>query len=597
MAVETLVDLFTTAVREHPRADMFAFKRDGEWHRISSDETLAAVRELSEGLASVGLKEGEHVAILSQNRLDWILADQAILRLKGVVVTLYPTLLPSQVEFILCDSEASAIFVEDEQQLEKVESVRARCPKLRTIISFESIHRAGIYSLQQLRELGLVQLERHPEEADARGRGIEPTDLATLIYTSGTTGDPKGVMLSHRNIVSNVINGLKAFDLGPSDRCLSFLPLSHVLERTAGYYIMVHSGVGIAFAESIETVAENMGEVRPTVMISVPRLYEKIYSRVLALAVAGSAIKRGIFFWAKATGEAWVKQKLAPARISPFLAAKKSLADRLVFRKLRMKTGGRLRFFISGGAPLAKEIAEFFYAAGMVIYEGYGLTETSPVIAVNNAKAFRPGTVGPPISGVEVEIAQDGEILTRSPSVMMGYWKRPEDTAEVLIDGWLHTGDIGQLSEDGFLQITDRKKDIIVTAGGKNVAPQPIENEIKLSRYVTEACLIGDKRKYIVALLVPNFESLDEYAARNELRFEERRELLNSSPIQGLFQHLIDKVNQNRPSYEQVKYFRLLDHEFSQEEDELTPSMKVKRRVIQARYAQILEEMYAGEEG
>ncbi len=597
MAVETLVDLFTTAVRDYPRADMFAYKRDGEWQRVSSDETLAAVKELTEGLASLGLKEGEHIAILSQNRLEWVLADQAILRLKGVVVTLYPTLLPSQVEFILCDSEATAVFVEDEQQLEKVESVRARCPQLRTIISFETIHRGGIYSLQQLRELGLVQLERHPEDAEARGRGIKPTDLATLIYTSGTTGDPKGVMLSHRNIVSNVINGLRAFDLGPSDRCLSFLPLSHVLERTAGYYIMVHSGVGIAFAESIETVAANMGEVRPTVMISVPRLYEKIYSRVLGLAVAGSPIKRGIFFWAKATGEAWVKKKLTPARISPLLAIKKLLADRLVFRKLQKRTGGRLRFFISGGAPLAKEIAEFFYAAGMVIYEGYGLTETSPVIAVNNAKAFRPGTVGPPIFGVEVEIAQDGEILTRSSSVMMGYWKRPEETAEVLIDGWLHTGDIGRLSEDGFLEITDRKKDIIVTAGGKNVAPQPIENEIKLSRYVTEACLIGDKRKYIVALLVPNFESLDEYAARNELHFEGRRGLLDSSAVQSLFQHLIDKVNQNRPSYEQVKYFRLLDHEFSQEEEELTPSMKVKRRVIQARYAEILEDMYAGEEG
>jgi long-chain acyl-CoA synthetase len=278
------------------------------------------------------------------------------------------------------------------------------------------------------------------------------------------------------------------------------------------------------------------------------------------------------------------------------VAAKKRLADLLVFRKLQKRTGGRLRFFISGGAPLAKEIAEFFYAAGMVIYEGYGLTETSPVIAVNNAKSFRPGTVGPLVFGVDVKIAQDGEILTRSPSVMMGYWKRPNDTAEVLVDGWLHTGDIGELSEDGFLKITDRKKDIIVTAGGKNVAPQPIENEIKLSRYVTEACLIGDKRKYIVALLVPNFESLEAYTARHELKHTERGELLASAEVQGLFQHLIDKVNQNRPSYEQIKYFRLLDHEFSQEEEELTPSMKVKRRVIQERYAGLLTEMYANEE-
>ncbi len=593
MAVRTLVELFETAVARHPRPDMLQSKKEGHWIAISSDEALQKVRYLASALAELGIGKGDRVAILSTNRPEWILADQAILRLGAVVVTIYPTLLSPQIEFILQDSGSVAVFCEDSAQGRKLDSVKANCPHLEHLFCIEPDNEFGGRSFDALVERGSELLSA--DENALPPATVEAEDLATLIYTSGTTGEPKGVMLSHKNLVSNVLNSLKGFDLGPHDNCLSFLPLSHVLERMAGYYIMVQCGVGISFAESVDTVAENMLEVKPTVMVSVPRLYEKIYTKVLDMAIQGPPLRRAIFFWAKNTGQKWVDHKVAGRVVPPHIALQKAVADALVFSKLRKRTGGRLRFFISGGAPLAKEIAEFFYAAGLVVYEGYGLTETSPVISVNCAAAFRPGSVGPPIPGVEVRVAEDGEILTRSDSVMMGYWNRPAATAEAMEDGWFHTGDIGYLDDDGFLYITDRKKDIIVTAGGKNVAPQPIENELKMSRYVTEVCLIGDKRKYLVALIVPNFEGLQAYLKRHQLSFPDLHSTLDSPKIQGLFQHLVDRINEGRPSYEQIKYFRLLEREFSQDEGELTPSLKVKRRVIQERYRDLIEQMYPKE--
>lgn len=595
MSEQTLVDLFEESVRERPRPDLFQWKEDGAWVQMSSQEAHRAVLEAAEGMASLGIQSGDRVAILSENRVEWALGDQAALRMGALVVTIYPTLLPAQVEYILRDSGSVAVLCDSAAQVAKVESIRANCPELKHVICFESVDRGGIYAWSQLREIGAVQLERHPEDAEARGKNISADATATLIYTSGTTGDPKGVMLSHHNIVANVQAALEIFEIGSADNVLSFLPLSHIFERMAGYYTMLFAGVGIAYAESIETVAADMGDIQPTIMVSVPRLYEKIYSRVLGMAIAGSPVKRGIFFWAKGVGEKWVMKKVAGQSVPPHLAFAKGLAEALVFKKLQKRTGGHLRFFISGGAPLAKEIAEFFYAAGLVIYEGYGLTETSPVITANSADHFRPGTVGHPMPGVKVRIAEDGEILTRSDSVMQGYWKRPDATAETIVDGWLHTGDIGHVDDDGFLHITDRKKDLIVTAGGKNVAPQPIENQLKLSRYITELCLVGDKRKYIVALIVPTVENLEGYCERNKLSFASTKEMLNNSQILSLFEHLVEKVNADRPNYEQVKYFRLLEREFTQDEDELTPSLKVKRRVIQERYRDLIEEMYENE--
>jgi len=509
-----------------------------------------------------------------------------------VVVPIYPTLLSQQVGYILNDSQPVAIFCSDAEQVAKVEASRGDAPSLRNIISFDPVDRAITYTLEQVREIGEVQIKRHPTDADARSQSTRPDDLATIIYTSGTTADPKGVMLTHWNIVSNVVSVLQVLPISEADSCLSFLPLSHIFERMGGYYTMVSRGVSIAYAESIDTVANDLGEIRPTILVSVPRLYEKMYSRVLNMATAGGPAKRGIFFWAKGNGATYATRKVAGQSIGPGLALKMKIGHALVFKKLQKRTGGRLRFFVSGGAPLAKEIAEFFFSAGLTILEGYGLTETSPVLSLNTLERFRPGSVGPPIPGTEVKIAEDGEILARGDGIMSGYYKKPDATAEAIVDGWFHTGDIGHIDEDGFLYITDRKKDLIVTAGGKNVAPQPLEGELKLSRYVTEVCLVGDQRKYIVALIVPTFESLEEYARRNGITFGDVKELLRNPDIQSLFQHLVNKINGERPSYEQVKFFRLLPEELTLENGELTPSLKVKRRVIQQKYGDIIEEMY-----
>jgi long-chain acyl-CoA synthetase len=593
MAVRTLNELFVHAVSEHPRDAMFRSKIDGRWVDVSTRDFERAVIELSQGLVSLGVGRNDRVALLSENRIEWAMADLAVLTAGAVVVPIYPTLMPHQIEYILKDSAPKVIFCSDAEQVAKVAEVADSVPSLTTAIAFEPVDRADVLSLSKARELGAVHAGNHPDDVRQRREAAQPDDLATIIYTSGTTGEPKGVMLSHSNIVMNVLTTLKVLEITPDDSCLSFLPLSHIFERMGGHYTMIYRGVSIAYAESIETVAENLREIRPSVMISVPRLYEKIYARVLDAANQGGPLKRKIFFWARRVGARVTAAKVSGQGLKPGLAMQAKTADALVFKKLRARTGGRLRFFVSGGAPLAKEIAEFFYAAGLPIMEGYGLTETSPVISANTFEDFRPGSVGKPVPDAEVTIAEDGEILTRGPCVMAGYYNLPEATAEAMADGWFHTGDIGFLDEDGFLFITDRKKDVIVTAGGKNLAPQPIENELKLNKYVSEAVLIGDKRKYVVALIVPDFDQLDAYAAREEMSFESRENILSSRHMETLFQTVIDKVNANHPSYEQIKYFRLVDKPFTLESGELTPSLKVKRKVVQEKYADLIESMYA----
>ncbi|RMG49014.1 MAG: long-chain fatty acid--CoA ligase [Acidobacteria bacterium] len=573
---------------------MFRFKREGRWQEVSSAEFGERVRRASQGLVSLGVQPGDRVAILSENRLEWAIADMAVLGAAAVDVPIYPTLLPEQIAYILRDSGPRVAFCSTREQAEKLLSVRERVPSLEHIVTFDPVDRAGLLPLPKLEQLGQVRIGEHPQDYDERAGRVVRDDLATIIYTSGTTGDPKGVMLTHDNLVQNVLNIGHVVEIGPSDSCLSFLPLSHVFERTVGYYFMVHRGVQINYAESIEAVPQNMLEVRPTVVVSVPRLYEKIYARVMSMAAAGSPAKRRIFAWAKEVGREVVARKLSGKPLGLGLRMQHKLADALVFAKLRARTGGRIRFFASGGAPLSKEIAEFFYSAGLTILEGYGLTETSPVISVNTPERLRFGSVGPPIPNVEVRIAEDGEILTRSRSVMKGYYNKPEATAEVLVDGWFHTGDIGRLDEDGFLYITDRKKDIIVTAGGKNIAPQPTENRLKLNKYIAEAALIGDRRKYVVALIVPDFEELEKLAAELGLETGDRRRLLDDPRIREAFQRAIDEVNVHLPRYEQIKKFALLDRPFSIESGELTPTLKVKRRVIEEKFRDVIDSLYGG---
>ena len=595
MEFTTLTQLYRDAVSNRPRSDMFRYKRDGRWVSVSTEDFDRAVGECAAALLVHGVEPGDRIALLSENRLEWAMTDLAAQRIGAILVPVYATLLAPQIEYILGDCEPVAVFCSTAQQVAKLDGIESSVPSIRLVVSFEPADRANGLTLERLRDLGRRNVESRSEEIDTRSDAVEPDDLATIIYTSGTTGPPKGVMLTHGNIVGNVNAGLQVLDVTPADVCLSFLPLSHILERMAGHYLMIGAGASVNYAESIETVAADMGEVRPTLMVSVPRLYEKIYARVIENANAGGALKRRIFEWARRIGGEYTDAHVEGRPVPASIEFQRRIADALVFKKLRGRTGGRLRFFVSGGAPLAKEIAEFFYSAGLPILEGYGLTETSPVISVNTFEKFRPGSVGPPLPGVDVKIVDDGEILTRSPYVMKGYWKHEEATAETIVDGWLHTGDIGHVDDDGFLFITDRKKDIIVTAGGKNVAPQPIENELKLDKHVAEAVVIGDRRRYLVALLVPNFEVLEATATDLGLDVSDHGTLVNHAELQRIYADVVHTVNQRLASFEQLKTFRLLDHEFTQDDGQLTPSMKVKRKVVSERYAEVIESMY--EEG
>src|SRR3954463_12278550 len=523
----TLNQLFFDAVAKYNRPDALQYKKDGAYKPISHSEVAERVRHAARGLASLGVRRGERVAILSENRPEGAIADFACLTAGLTDVPIYPTLPADQIAYILKDAGAVAIFVSNAAQAEKIREIRNQLPSLKTVIGFDEIPGLTNISIAQLEQMGLPgenkeSIAVYREDA----LRVKPDDLATLIYTSGTTGEPKGVMLTHDNIYSNVQAARKAIPFEGADRCLSFLPLSHIFERMGGHYLMWATGTSIAYAESIDTVPVNLQEVRPTIVLSVPRLYEKMYARILETALTGGFLKRKIFFWARSVAERWANEKLAGTEPSGMLARQYALAQKLVFSKLKARTGGRLRYFVSGGAPLSPEINKFFYAAGLVILEGYGLTETSPVIAVNTPEDFRIGTVGKSIDGVEVKIAADGEILTRGPHVMKGYYNKPDATREAIdADGWFHTGDIGEL-RDGFLAITDRKKDIIVTAGGKNIAPQPLESLIKTNKYVSQAVVIGDKRKFPVVLVVPNFDQLEKYAKIKNILWTDRSQLL-----------------------------------------------------------------------
>ena len=509
----TLNKLFFDAAEKFKKPDALQFKKDGAYRPISHSEVLDRVRHVARGLSSLGVRRGDRVAILSENRPEWAIADFACLTAGMTDVPIYPTLPSDQIAYILKDSGAAAIFVSNKAQAEKIREVRAQLPALKSVIGFDETPGMTNMSIVELEKRGTPGENR---ETIATYREdallVKPDDLATIIYTSGTTGEPKGVMLTHDNIYSNVEGARKAIPFEGEDTALSFLPLSHIFERMGGHYLMWATGTSIAYAESIDTVPVNMQEVRPTIVLSVPRLYEKMYARVLESALTGGFLKKKIFFWARGVADRWANDKLAGKTPAGLLASQYSIAQKLVFSKLKARTGARLRYFVSGGAPLAPEINKFFYAAGLEILEGYGLTETSPVIAVNTPANFRIGTVGKPIDGVEVKIASDGEILTRGPHVMKGYYNKPDATREAIDpDGWFHTGDIGEL-RDGFLAITDRKKDIIVTAGGKNIAPQPIENKVKTNKYVSQAVMIGDKRKFPIMLIVPNWDSLEKWA-------------------------------------------------------------------------------------
>jgi long-chain acyl-CoA synthetase len=585
---------FTTVERFSTQPAALRFKAAGTWHNITHQELAQRVRHTALGLRELGIQPGDRVGILSGNRPEWAIADYACLTARCTDVPVYPTLPAKQAIYPLRDSGAVAVFVADRSQYDKIAATRAEAPALKHVILFEgSVEGAGVTTLAALEQRGAAAEANYPSyRADALS--VTSDDIATLIYTSGTTGDPKGVMLTHGNFASNVHGCLTVLPVGAGDSALSVLPLSHSFERLAGHYTLFTAGVTISYAESLDTIGPNMQEVRPTVAIFVPRIYEKVYARVLENVLVGSALKRKIFFWAKRNGEAWADLVLAKRPVPAGLMLKKRIADRLVFAKLRARVGGRIRFFISGAAPLSPEIAKFFLAAGMPIVEGYGLTETSPVISVNRFDAIRLGTVGPAIPGVEVRIAADGEILARGPNIMQGYYHKPEATREAIDpDGWFHTGDIGTLDADGYLSITDRKKDIIVTAGGKNIAPQPIENLVKTNKFVANAVMIGDKRKFPIMLVVPDRAALEGWARERNLPTADYAALLrHPDAVAKVEQELMANLR-DLASYETPKRFLLLEHDFTIEGGELTPTLKVKRRVVEQRYAADIEQLYA----
>jgi long-chain acyl-CoA synthetase len=593
----TLNQLFFGAVERYNKPDALQVKVNGAYQPISHKTLAERVRRAALGLQALGTKKGDRVAILSENRPEWAIADYACLTAGMTDVAIYPNIPADQVAYILRDSGSSAIFVSTAAQAEKIREIRRQCPTLRYVIGFGATAADGAdVTMAELEAKGAA-LES-PESIAAYRRSadaVRPDDLATLIYTSGTTGEPKGVMLTHDNIYSNVMAGAVQIPFAGGDTCLSFLPLSHIFERMAGHYLMMQTGASIAYAESIDTVPTDMQLVKPTLVLSVPRLYEKMYARVLENALSGGAIKKRIFFWARSVADRWATEKLAGKEPGGLLGMQYHVAQRLVFSKLKARTGSKLRYFVSGGAPLAPEINKFFYAAGLVILEGYGLTETSPVIAVNTPDAFRIGTVGKAFPGVEIMIASDGEICTRGPHVMKGYYNKPNETAEAIDgDGWFHTGDIGEL-EDGFLRITDRKKDIIATAGGKKIAPQPIENKVKTNKYISQAVMIGDKRKFPVLLIVPNWDSLEKWAHHKNLDWTERAQLLQMPMVHAKMEKEVAKELAGLARFEMPKKIALLEHDFSIERGELTPTLKVKRRVIDQAYKSIIDSLYVDE--
>ncbi|MDX6269502.1 MAG: long-chain acyl-CoA synthetase [Acidobacteriota bacterium] len=593
----TLAEVFTHAVSRHPKRDALNYKRDGAWRMISSAELIERAHLIAYGLHALGLRRGERAAILSESSPEWTLTDAGC-QFAGIVdVPIYPTQAPPQVRYILDDSGARVLFVRNRAAFERIFEAIDGAPALEHLVFFEpeGAEEIGATTLDALIERGRAAQREQPELLNEIARTVSAEDLATIIYTSGTTGEPKGVMLTHANLVTNLIDSSGHLAFSEDDIALSVLPLSHVLERL-GMYMYLHHGMSVYYAESIEKIGDNMREVRPTIMICVPRLFEKIYARIQEKATAAGKLQARMLAWAVSVGKLWAQHTVEGKPVPPLLQLKHDLASRIVFSKWRAGLGGRMRLFVSGGAALPEEIGYIFMGAGVPIVQGYGLTETSPVIAAGTLEDNRIGTVGRPIKNVEVRIAADGEIETRGPNIMRGYYRKPAETRAVFTeDGWFKTGDIGLIDGDGFLKITDRKKELFKTSGGKYIAPSAIEARIKGSRFVNQVVLIGNGRKYPAALIVPDWEQLRAYTQHKGIRDagQTPAELCKHERIVDLMQRQVDGVCADLSKYERVKRIALLEHELSIEGGELTPTLKVKRRVVDEKYRDVIERLYA----
>ena len=618
VAFETITELYQNLVKKYENSDKaaFAFKPSGEedYKTITWDSVKEDVTAIASYLIDQGVEKDEKVAILSENRYEWAVVDLAIQMIGAINVSLYSTLPPNQCQYILNNSEAKIFFVSTGIQLKKAVEIFDECPNVKQVIAFdepkvkEYIEKEYVKLYDTVWTQGAKAETAQRETLQKRVKSVKPEDISTLIYTSGTTGKPKGAMLTHRNIVSNIKSAHEAITIGESDRCLSFLPLCHSFERTGGYYAMIAGGAEIYYAESVDTVARNMLEVHPTIVVSVPRLFEKIYNLVKKNVEEGSAIQQSIFNWALNVGEKYWNGKRG------LVSLQKPIADKLVFDKLKQRTGGNIRFFVSGGAALPAEIGTFFMAAGLNILEGYGLTETSPIMCCNRYGDEKMGTVGKVINGVTVGIqrlddskivaevsgedyptditSEPGEILNRGPNTMKGYWKNEKATKEMIDDdGWLHTGDVGRFV-DGRLEITDRIKHMIVNAGGKNIYPGPIEETFKTSKWVDQLVVVGENQPFMAALIVPDFEAIETYAKQNDIQYSDIEELIEHESIVNLFSKEVRSVSRDLASHEKIRDFRLVPNEFTVETGELTPTLKVKRRVIQEKYEHLISDIF-----
>ncbi|MGA9770593.1 MAG: long-chain fatty acid--CoA ligase [Blastocatellia bacterium] len=597
---KTLVELLKTAVSARPRKDVLRFKQEKQWATISSERLLERVRNVALGLYDFGIRKGDRVAMLAESGPLWSISDYAILSNGAVNVPIYPTQPPHQVEYILRESTPKLLFISTARQMKRVAEALKKFPDLR-IAAFQQATEPGenVISFSTLEERGAQLHAQRPELYELISSDVQGSDLASIIYTSGTTGEPKGAMLSHSNIAYNAYAAGIFLDIESGGLMLSFLPLSHIFERMV-LYLCLHRGVQINYAGGIETVAADMLDVQPTLMSTVPRLLEKVYARMQKNASDKGGLSKRIFDWALTVARRLGEHYSSGERVPPILEFQRDIADHLVFEKLRAALGGRIRRMVSGGAALPVELALVFSGAGVPVLQGYGLTETAPVIAVNTLEHNRMGSVGRLLPGLEVQIAEDGEILTRGPHVFQGYFNKPEDTALAFTNEpepdkrWFKTGDIGRFDKDGFLFITDRKKDLIKTSSGKYVAPQMIEGLITQSEYVEQAVIVGDKRKYVSALIVPDFERLRAWAREQGIEQKEKTALVAERRVSELIKGEVNRLTRELADYEKVKRIALLADEFSIDGGELTPTLKVRRRVVEEKYSSLIESLYSG---
>lgn len=598
----TLNELFLKAVERHAKPDALLSKRDGRYQGISSQGTLRQAAALAGAMGRLGIHRGDRVALLSENRPEWALTDYAALGLGAVDVPIYPTLLASDIEYILRDSGSRGIIVSTAEQLKKVSEIRPRLPELLFVLVMDSVSASepGVSLWSEAVQEQLRQTP-HPEE-EFRGKAlkVKPEETATILYTSGTTGRPKGVILTHANVVSNVHACMPLFHFDRSDTALSFLPLSHILERMLEYFAF-WNGASIAYAENFEALPQNILEVRPSIMAVVPRVLEKVHGKIFETVHQGPKSRQKLFHWAVRMGWQYARCGLEGRAPSASLRVKRAIADALVAKKIRARLGGRVRYLISGSAPLAPELAEFFHAVGLPVYEGYGLTETSPVISVNYPGATKLGTVGRVISGVEVRLGEESagvdggggrEILVRGPNVSPGYYHEPEENMQAFSNGWFHTGDLGSLDADGYLKITGRKKNLFKTSGGKYISPEKLEEMFQGHPYVAQLVVLGNSRHFVAALIVPHFERLASYARERGIECPTREQLVARPEIQGFMQKQVDETCQPLAPFERIRQIALLPREFTIASGELSPSLKARRFVIEERCRDLIEEIY-----